>query len=98
MTYISISTLLCNSILLSIDDGQVPHVLDVLMSPALQLAGALASALGIEAGAQADEANWVAKHAMRRHTSEEADGWKLTTAADEGAHLDSPQLSVTGPH
>lgn len=66
-----------------------------------QLAGALTdamAALGAEGGV-VEESNWVMKQALRRNTSDEADGWKLTTAADAGATLDdSPVISLTGAH
>lgn len=54
----------------------------------LQLAGALDGAMAALSTEGADETSWVVKQALRRHTSEEADGWKLTTAADEEAVID----------
>jgi hypothetical protein len=32
--------------------------------------------------------SWVVKQALRRHTSEEADGWKLSTAVTDHDHAE----------
>jgi hypothetical protein len=50
----------------------------------VQLSQALASAMA-ETDAAGSE-SWVVKQALRRNTSEEADGWKLTTAVTDHDH------------
>jgi hypothetical protein len=53
----------------------------------MQLSQALASAMA-ETETAAGSDSWVVKQALRRHTSEEADGWKLTTAVTDHDHAE----------
>lgn len=59
-----------------------------LIVSCLQLVNALASAMAAadshEAAAGGSE-SWVVKEALRTHTSEEPEGWKLSTAVDHGS-------------
>lgn len=52
----------------------------------VQLSQALASAMAENEAAGSE--SWVVKQALRRHTSEEQDGWKLTTAVTDHDHAE----------
>lgn len=76
-----------DAVLATSSSGAVPQQQAAPAGKAEKLSQALASAMA-ETETAAGSDSWVVKQALRRHTSEEADGWKLTTAVTDHNHAE----------